>query len=92
MNKAQKIVISGVTGTTFMTGASLLMSLISDKNFKEPEHLSTMIGRLLPWLGKRTKIIAGWGAHYAVGLLFAAIYIELWEQKKIKHNIGNGIY
>lgn len=50
-----------------------------------------MIERLAPGLSKQAKTIAGWGAHFAMGLVLAAFYVELWETKKIKHTIRNGI-
>jgi hypothetical protein len=91
MNQVSKTAIAAVTGTTFMTANSYLMSEIFGENFREPQHLATMIGRLAPKLSKYAKYIAGWGAHYAMGFVFAAIYVELWETHKIKHSIANGI-
>lgn len=86
-----KTIITGAAGTTFMTANSYLMSEVFGENFREPEHLATMIGRLAPRLSKQAKTIAGWGAHYAMGLVFAAIYVELWENKKIKPTILNSL-
>jgi hypothetical protein len=91
MNKLERTLISGTAGTTFMTASSALMSLIPHENFKEPEHLATMVSRLAPGLSKRGQQIAGWGAHYGMGFVFAAVYVELWETGKIKHNIKNGL-
>lgn len=90
MNKAEKIAISGFTGTTFMTAASALMSM-AGQDFREPEHLTTMVGRLAPFLSGRAKKVAGWGGHYAMGFVFAAVYVELWESRKIKHSLKNGL-
>ena len=91
MNQLQKTVLTGFMGTNLMTASSALMSAVFGENFREPDHLATMIGRLAPSLSKHAKVIAGWGAHYAMGLVFAAIYVELWETNKIKHSIKNGI-
>ncbi|WP_428331726.1 hypothetical protein [Mucilaginibacter sp.] len=91
MNKAGKIAITGIARTMVMTADSYLMSLLMDENFREPEHLATMIGRLAPKLSKQAQMIAGWGAHIAMGIVFASVYVELWETKKIKHSIKNGI-
>jgi len=91
MNKTAKTIVTGVAGTSVMTLGSELMSLLSSENFREPEHLETLIGRLAPQLSDKAKQIAGWGAHYAMGMVFAAIYIDLWEKRKIKHNIKNGL-
>jgi len=91
MDKILKTTLSGIGGTTVMTAASELMSVLFKENFREPEHLGTMIGRLAPFLSKRAQTIAGWGAHYGMGFVFAAVYVELWETGKIKHNIRNGL-
>ncbi len=91
MNQAEKTVLAGMAGTSVMTISSELMSRLFEENFREPEHLSTMIGRLAPKLSKQAKDIAGWSAHYAMGIVFAAVYVELWESKKIKHSIKNGL-
>jgi Na+/proline symporter len=91
MNKIAKTALTGFGGTTVMTGGSELMSLLFGENFREPDHLETMISRLAPHLSGRAKKLAGWGAHYAMGFVFAAVYVELWETRKIKHNLKNGI-
>lgn len=91
MNKITKTAVSGVSGTLVMTAGSELMSFIANENFSEPEHLETMISRLAPPLSKHAKKIAGWGAHFAMGLVFASIYVELWETKKVKHNLKNAL-
>jgi hypothetical protein len=91
MKKTAKTIITGLCGTSFMTASSALMSVLMSENFREPEHLSKLIGRLVPRLSYKAKVIAGWGAHYAMGIMFAAVYVELWETKKIKHTIANGL-
>jgi len=91
MNQFEKTALAGFMGTNFMTASSEAMSLIMGENFREPEHLETIIGRLAPHLSKHAKKIAAWGAHYAVGVMFAAIYVELWETRKIKHSLKNGL-
>ncbi|WP_428330087.1 hypothetical protein [Mucilaginibacter sp.] len=91
MNQIEQAALSGIGGTTVMTASSYLMSLLADENFREPEHLEVLIGRLAPHLSKRAKVLAGWGAHFAMGFVFASVYVELWESKKIKHNLRNGL-
>jgi hypothetical protein len=91
MNKLIRTGLTGIAGTTVMTGGSEIMSLLFNENFREPEHLETMVSRLAPQLSKQAKKIAGWGAHYGMGFVFAAVYIELWETKKIKHSLKNGL-
>jgi len=91
MNKAEKIIVSGVTGTTFMTLFSYILSKIEKENFSEPGHLGTMLDRINPIIDKELSQVAGWAAHYGVGLLFATAYIELWEHDKIKPSIKNSL-
>lgn len=91
MNKLIKTGLTGFVGTSVMTVSSELMSLFMKENFREPEHLATMIKRLVPRLSGRAETIAGWGAHYAMGFVFAAVYVELWETHQIKHDIRNGL-
>jgi Na+/proline symporter len=91
MNKPAKIVLSGIMGTNVMTLFSYLISALAKENFSEPEHLSTMINRLAPGISKKWLKVAGWGAHYAVGILFAAVYAELWENGTIKPSVRNGL-
>lgn len=91
MNKTINNVAAATVGTTMMTLFSYMVSLATDKNFSEPEHLTTMLYRLAPGLSKKHSRFAGWGAHYAVGLLFVLVYQELWKTGKIKKSIRNGI-
>jgi hypothetical protein len=91
MNKPVKIALAGIMGTNVMTLFSYLVSALAKENFSEPDHLSTMINRLAPGISKKWLKVAGWGAHYAVGILFAAVYAELWENGTIKPSVKNGL-
>lgn len=91
MNKTENLVASAAAGTTMMTLFSYLVSMAADKNFSEPEHLGTMIHRFMPGEAKKATQLAGWGAHYAVGLLFVLAYQELWQTGKIKKTMTNGL-
>lgn len=91
MKKAEKILLSGITGTFFMTLFSQLLSLIAKENFSEPEHLATMLHRFIPHTSKTFNRVAGWNAHFAVGLIFSTAYVELWEQGKITPSVKNGL-
>jgi len=31
----------------------------------------------------QVKMIAGWGAHFAMGIVFASVYVDLWETKRL---------
>ncbi|RYZ47398.1 MAG: hypothetical protein EOP49_21450 [Sphingobacteriales bacterium] len=74
-----------------MTASSALMSLLPKEEFREPDQLIKLIGRIAPWLSGPGKVVAGWGAHYAMGMLFAAVYVELWRQGKIERSLKNGL-
>lgn len=89
-NKLEKTAISGITGTSFMTLFSYLVSLAEKENFSEPEHLGTLIHRLLPGT-KKLNHVQGWMTHYAVGILFATVYIELWQQGKVKPGLKEAL-
>jgi hypothetical protein len=86
--KAKDVLVAGVTGTTFMTAFSYLVSELDGENFSEPERLGQLAKGLLPMLSKEEKHITGWAAHYLVGLLFALVYIELWTKGKVKPTVG----
>lgn len=36
-------------------------------------------------------MIAGWGAHMAMGLVFASVFVELWESGRIRHSWRNAL-
>ena len=74
-----------------MTLFSYLVSVAADQNFSEPEHLGTMIHRLMPGNSKRATQLAAWGAHYAVSLLFVLAYQEPWKTGQIKKTFRNGM-
>lgn len=89
-SKTSATALSGITGTAFMTLLSYLLSVIAKEDFSEPEHLATMIRRLSS-ISKDKSRVAGWSAHFGIGLGFAAVYIELWEAGKIKPSVQNGL-
>jgi uncharacterized membrane protein len=89
--KGKEVLISGITGTTFMTLFSYLVSIAENENFSEPERLGQLMHNLYPVLNKKEKLLAGWTAHYIVGLIFAATYVQLWEKKKLKPSFKNNL-
>jgi hypothetical protein len=91
MNKPTRILLQASAGTTMMTLFSYLVSLAEKENFSEPEHLGTLLHRLCPGSSKKVMQIAGWGAHYAVGLFFILAYRELWQKGVLKKNLANGL-
>ncbi len=85
-----KTVTAGVLGTSVMTLFSYFLSTIVKDDVKEPKLLGKMIHRLLPGVSRTNSRISGWVVHYAVGLLFAELYIQLWEKTKVKPNYKTG--
>lgn len=67
-----------------MTLFSYLVSLADGDNFSEPERLGQLASRLIPKVDKQESQALGWLGHYAVGLLFALVYVELWRKGKLK--------
>ncbi|WPU95718.1 hypothetical protein SNE25_09325 [Mucilaginibacter sabulilitoris] len=90
--KTKEILASGITGTTFMTLFSYLISLADGENFSEPERLGQLAGRLIPKLDKQRSLALGWLGHYGVGLLFALVYVELWRRGKLKPDLKTNLW
>lgn len=90
--KAKEVLTAGITGTTFMTLFSYLVSVADSENFSEPERLGQLAGRLLPKLNEQQREALGWLGHYKVGLLFAVVYVELWRSGKLKPDFINNLW
>ncbi|UOE50955.1 DUF2938 domain-containing protein [Mucilaginibacter sp. SMC90] len=82
--KTKELLLAGVTGTTFMTLFSYLVSVADGENFSESERLGQLAHRLIPKLDKTQSQALGWLGHYGIGLLFALVYVELWRKGKLK--------
>lgn len=74
-----------------MTLFSYMVSIAENENYSEAERLGQLIHNLYPILNKREKLVAGWVAHYLVGLAFATAYVQLWEKKKLKPSFKNNL-
>jgi hypothetical protein len=88
---AKEVLVSGITGTTFMTLFSHMAGDIADENFSEPNLLGKLFDRVVPGSSKEVSTIVGWKAHYLIGILFALVYAELWDKEKVKPSIKNGL-
>jgi hypothetical protein len=88
---ARDVLISGITGTTFMTLFSYLVLELEKENYSEPERLGQLVHNLLPIINKKESRITGWAGHYMVGLVFAAVYVYLWEKKLVKPSFKNNL-
>ena len=91
MRRLMDILRTGIIGTSAMTMFSYLYSFVVKDDLKEPKLLAKMLRRLIPGTRKLNARIAGWAIHYAVGLLFAELYIELWERTPVKPDLRSGL-
>jgi len=82
--------MAGVGGTGIMSAFSYLISDSKNKNFKEPEILAELITRIIPDVNKKQATIAGWGLHLGTGMLFTAIYNQIWQKTTIKPSVKSG--
>jgi hypothetical protein len=89
--KAKDVLTAGITGTTFMTLFSYLVSAADDENYSEPKRLGQLADRLLPTLSKDQCQALGWLGHYGVGLLFSLVYVELWRRRWPRSSIKNNL-
>src|SRR3954471_287184 len=85
----QKIVVSGVAGTTLMTLFSYAASIYTGKNFKEPVLLSEFFPKQLQRIHLATP--AGWLTHYTMGVCWAAVFQLLFSRRIAKPNVLNGM-
>src|SRR5688500_6530118 len=86
-----KVISAAVTGTTFMTLFSYLVSETNNEQFKEPQLLATLLYRLTPQTNKQMSQVAGWGIHYSVGFIFAVLYEKKWRAEKNKATVRSGL-
>jgi hypothetical protein len=89
--KAKDVLTAGITGTTFMTLFSYLVSVADGENFSEPERLGQLVDRLLPKLSREQSQALGWLGHCGVGLVFSLVYVELWRRRWPKSSIKNNL-
>jgi hypothetical protein len=89
--KAKDVLTAGITGTTFMTLFSYLVSAADDENYSEPERLGQLADRLIPKLSEEQGQALGWLGHFGVGMLFSLIYVELWRRRWPKSSIKNNL-
>ena len=89
--ETEKILRSGVSGTSAMTLFSYLVSESEGKNFKEPEVLSELMMRLFPNADRNLTLPAGWALHYAMGFTFCAAYRLLWKHTPLKPTLKTGL-
>jgi hypothetical protein len=89
MNTIKKVLVAGVTGTTFMTLFSDIVSKVKGSNYNEAEILGELLNRITP-LDKQQSRIAGYVGHYGVGQVFAAAYVAYLKNTTTNPNLLNG--
>lgn len=88
--KPSKIILPAITGTSAMTIFSYLMSDVEKRNYKEPDVLRQLIGRLMKGVVQDKAHLAGWVAHYGAGVIFEKLLTKAWKQKHIKPSVASG--
>jgi hypothetical protein len=89
MNTIKKVLVAGVTGTTFMTLFSDVVSKVKGSNYNEAEILGELLNRITS-LDKQQSRIAGYVGHYGMGQVFAAAYVAYLKKTNTKPNLLNG--
>lgn len=87
----KEVLAPGITGTTFMTLFSYIAGEVEDENFSEPDLLAKLYNRLDLHVDKETSKVAGWTAHYLIGILFALVYAAWWKKNKLIPGIKHGL-
>lgn len=90
MKTAEKIIIAGIVGTTFMTLYSYLKSKKENEEYTEPIMINELIDNSgnLPSAKDEDTHPAGWGLHYATGITFVSIYWLLWKRALTKPTLA----
>ncbi len=93
MNKKpgkDNVIIPAIAATTAMTAYSYTLSQLQKEHYREPVILGQLLHRSAP-IDKQKASVAGWVAHYGVGVLFAAVYRQLWRKRKISFSSRSGL-
>lgn len=82
MKTAEKIIIAGIVGTTFMTLYSYLKAKKEHQEYVEPIMINKLIdnSKNLPSIKDNDIHPAGWCLHYITGIGFVSIYWLLWKK------------
>ena len=86
-----RIMIGALVGTTMMTIFSYLISVGFQKLYKEPVLLKYVLLKSGTSLTKKETAAGGWILHYAIGILFIAIYHFLWKLDIVALSWINGL-
>lgn len=82
MKTAEKIIIAGIVGTTFMTLYSYWKSRQEKQDYVEPVMINKLIDKsdTMPEIEDQDVHPAGWGLHYLAGIAFVAAYWLIWRK------------
>ncbi len=86
-----KIAIAAFSATNIMTTFSYLLSTCFKKLFKEPVIMDFLLNAVGIELKGRWHKIAGWIAHYFIGLVMVFCYEALWRYTDIDFGFISGI-
>ncbi|PZR22624.1 MAG: hypothetical protein DI539_05215 [Flavobacterium psychrophilum] len=82
MKTAEKIIVAGIIGTTFMTLYSYWKSKQEKQEYVEPVMINKLIDKSdnLPQVDDNDTHPAGWGLHYLTGIAFVSAYWLIWHK------------
>lgn len=82
MKTTEKIIISAIIGTTFMTLYSYWKSKRERQQYVEPVMINKLIDKSenMPRLDNEVLHPAGWGLHYLAGVAFVSAYWLIWHK------------
>lgn len=86
-----QILFSGIIATSVMTLFSYIVSALSHSQFREPQLLNELLKRstALPYKPGQENL-TGWTIHYAIGILFVAIFDFIWNYTDFEPSIFTG--
>jgi len=86
-----KILIAAFSATNIMTTFSFIVSISFKKLFREPVMLNFILDGAGISLKGRVKKIAGWLAHYLIGLAFVLVYESVWHYTDVEFGFLSGL-
>lgn len=82
MKTTEKVIIAGLVGTSFMTLYSYFKAKKEKQEYVEPIMINKLIDNSdnTPEIEDNDSHPAGWGLHYATGIVFMSAYYLLWKK------------
>lgn len=82
------LVLAWIVATTCMTGFSYLFSTLLNENFKEPQLLAELLGKVVK---RKLPLWVGWLLHYLTGIVFLGVLIVAYSLIPVEVSILWGI-